>query len=142
MLLPRYGCRARTVTVGGPRSQRTWALYPMHCSVFSAKSGRVRPSMCSSGKRRSHQQDRVSTRVPGLDHARKPRGPGSNRPPTLRDQTPPRSSGPLVPPGTDSTSRWSPKVGYFQGLIVGPSGATFSSVRHLGCLATPPDLRS
>ncbi|KAJ1089746.1 hypothetical protein NDU88_002891 [Pleurodeles waltl] len=52
--------------------------------------------------------------------------------PTLRDQTTPRSSGPLAPPGTDSTSRWSPRVGYFQGLIVGPSGATFSSVRHLG----------
>ncbi|KAJ1128661.1 hypothetical protein NDU88_007036 [Pleurodeles waltl] len=35
--------------------------------------------------------------------------------PTLRDQTPPCSSGPLVPPGTDSTSRWSPRVGCFQG---------------------------
>ncbi|KAJ1136835.1 hypothetical protein NDU88_003249 [Pleurodeles waltl] len=58
--------------------------------------------------------------------------------PTLRDLTPSRSSGPLAPPGTDSTSRWSPRVGYFQGLIVGPSGAMFSSVRHLGCLATPP----
>ncbi|KAJ1081749.1 hypothetical protein NDU88_001924 [Pleurodeles waltl] len=50
MLLPRYGCRPRTVTAGGPRSQRTRALYPMHCSMFSAKSGRVHPSMCSSGK--------------------------------------------------------------------------------------------
>ncbi|KAJ1126671.1 hypothetical protein NDU88_005077 [Pleurodeles waltl] len=58
--------------------------------------------------------------------------------PTLWDQTLLRSSGPLEPPGTDSTSRWSPRVGHFQGLIVGPSGATFSSVRHLGCLATPP----
>ncbi|KAJ1098822.1 hypothetical protein NDU88_003929 [Pleurodeles waltl] len=44
MLLLRYVCRARTVTAGGLRSQRTRALYPMTCSVFSAKSGRVRPS--------------------------------------------------------------------------------------------------
>ncbi|KAJ1174774.1 hypothetical protein NDU88_000065 [Pleurodeles waltl] len=57
--------------------------------------------------------------------------------PMLRDQTPPCSSAPLVPPGTDSTSRWSPTEGYFQGLIVGPSGATFSSMCHLGCLAKP-----
>ncbi|KAJ1117177.1 hypothetical protein NDU88_005377 [Pleurodeles waltl] len=30
-------------------------FYPMHCSVFSVKSGRVCPSMCSSGKRRSRR---------------------------------------------------------------------------------------
>ncbi|KAJ1209691.1 hypothetical protein NDU88_005064 [Pleurodeles waltl] len=43
VLLPRYGCRARTVTANGlrtpPRPQRTRALYPMNCSMFSAKSG-------------------------------------------------------------------------------------------------------
>ncbi|KAJ1204340.1 hypothetical protein NDU88_008118 [Pleurodeles waltl] len=78
MLLPRYGCRACTVTAGGPRSQCTRALYPMHCSVFSAKSGGVCPSMCSSGKRRSRRQGRVTMRVPGLDHGRKPRSHGSS----------------------------------------------------------------
>ncbi|KAJ1200502.1 hypothetical protein NDU88_004326 [Pleurodeles waltl] len=61
MLLPRYGCRARTVTDSGPCSQRTRALYPMHCSVFSAKWGRGRPSMCSSDKPRSRRQGRVTT---------------------------------------------------------------------------------
>ncbi|KAJ1152514.1 hypothetical protein NDU88_005289 [Pleurodeles waltl] len=49
--LPR-GCRARTVTAGGlrtpPRPQRTRALYPMHCSVFSARPGRDRPSTYST----------------------------------------------------------------------------------------------
>ncbi|KAJ1142001.1 hypothetical protein NDU88_008329 [Pleurodeles waltl] len=56
-LLPCYGCRARTVTTRGPRTppcpKRTRALYPMHCSVFSAKSGRDCPSTSSTGKRRS-----------------------------------------------------------------------------------------
>ncbi|KAJ1099113.1 hypothetical protein NDU88_004217 [Pleurodeles waltl] len=81
VLLPRYRCWARTVTAGRPRSQRTQALYPMHCSVFSAKSGRVRPSMCSSSKRR--RQGRVTMRVPGLAAlapCRGPHTPGSDSP--------------------------------------------------------------
>ncbi|KAJ1171183.1 hypothetical protein NDU88_003053 [Pleurodeles waltl] len=48
-LLPRCECRAGTDTAGGPliplRPQRTRALYPMHCSVFSARPGGDRPSM-------------------------------------------------------------------------------------------------
>ncbi|KAJ1117850.1 hypothetical protein NDU88_006046 [Pleurodeles waltl] len=71
------------------------------------------PSVCSSGKQRSRRRDRVTVRVPCLGHGRKPGGPGSSWGPTLRDQTPPCSSGRLVPPGADSTSRWSPRVGYF-----------------------------
>ncbi|KAJ1135367.1 hypothetical protein NDU88_001807 [Pleurodeles waltl] len=96
VLLPRYGCRARTVTAGGLRTplrpQHTRALYPMHCSVFSAKSGQDRPSTSSSGKRWSRRQDRVTTRVPGLGDGRKPRSSRLQR-------GPPRSGIglPLVP---------------------------------------------
>ncbi|KAJ1193544.1 hypothetical protein NDU88_002841 [Pleurodeles waltl] len=97
MLLLCYGCGAHTITAGVPRSQRTRELYPMHCSVFYAKSGRVRPSMCSSGKRRSRRRDRVTTRVPGLGHGRKLSGPVPARAPTLRNQTPLDPWRPRVP---------------------------------------------
>ncbi|KAJ1142755.1 hypothetical protein NDU88_009068 [Pleurodeles waltl] len=73
--LPRCGCRARTDTAGGPHTR---ALYQMHCSVFSARSGRDRPSTSSSGKRQSRRQDRVTTQVPGLGDGRGPRKTGSS----------------------------------------------------------------
>ncbi|KAJ1197841.1 hypothetical protein NDU88_001687 [Pleurodeles waltl] len=101
MLLPRYGCRARTVTAGRPRPQHTRALYPMYCSVFSAKSGRVRPSMCSAGKRRSRWRDCVTTRVPGLGHGLKPGGPGS-------------SGGPHAPGSDSPLFLWSPGASGYQ----------------------------
>ncbi|KAJ1106809.1 hypothetical protein NDU88_004207 [Pleurodeles waltl] len=51
-LLPRRGCQARANTAGGPRTpprpQRTRALYPMHCSVFSARLGGDHPSTTST----------------------------------------------------------------------------------------------
>ncbi|KAJ1214626.1 hypothetical protein NDU88_002244 [Pleurodeles waltl] len=51
-LLPRCGCWACTDTAGGlrttPRPQRTRALYPMHCSVFSARPGGDCPKTTST----------------------------------------------------------------------------------------------
>ncbi|KAJ1190418.1 hypothetical protein NDU88_007156 [Pleurodeles waltl] len=51
-LLPRRGCQAHANTAGGPRNpsrpQRTRALYPMHCSVFSARPGGGHPSTTST----------------------------------------------------------------------------------------------
>ncbi|KAJ1101352.1 hypothetical protein NDU88_006420 [Pleurodeles waltl] len=51
-LLPHRGCQARANTAGGPRiplrSQRTPALYPMHCSVFSVRRAGDHPSTTST----------------------------------------------------------------------------------------------
>ncbi|KAJ1142777.1 hypothetical protein NDU88_009090 [Pleurodeles waltl] len=116
MLLPRYGCRALTVTAGRQCPQRTRILYPMHCSVFSAKSGRVRPSMCSSGKRRSRRGERVTMRVPGLGHGRKPGGPGSSR-------------GPHVPGSDSPLFLWTPGAsGYrlYESMV--PESGLFSRI--------------
>ncbi|KAJ1217942.1 hypothetical protein NDU88_005529 [Pleurodeles waltl] len=51
-LPPRRGCQASANTASGPRTplrpQRTRALYPMHCSVFSARPGGGHPSTTST----------------------------------------------------------------------------------------------
>ncbi|KAJ1139183.1 hypothetical protein NDU88_005560 [Pleurodeles waltl] len=51
-LLPHCGCWDRTDTAGGPHTppspQRTRAIYPMHCSVFSARPGGDHPSTTST----------------------------------------------------------------------------------------------
>ncbi|KAJ1119356.1 hypothetical protein NDU88_007542 [Pleurodeles waltl] len=72
--------------------------------------------MCSSGKRRSRRRDRVTTRVPGLGHSRKPGGPGS-------------SGGPHTP-GSDSPSfLWTPGAsGYRHYKSMVPKSGLFSRI--------------
>ncbi|KAJ1171583.1 hypothetical protein NDU88_003444 [Pleurodeles waltl] len=115
VLLPCYGCRARAVTAGGPRTplrpQRTRVLYPMHCSMFFAMLGEIalqRPPLASAGA-----ADRVASPCESLASTTgaSPTVPAPARPPRLWDRTPPRSSGPQTPLGTDSPGRWSLKVG-------------------------------
>ncbi|KAJ1216081.1 hypothetical protein NDU88_003687 [Pleurodeles waltl] len=79
-----------------------------------------RPPLASAGAAGRIASPRES---PASTTAASPAVPAPARPPTLRDRSPPRSSGPQAPPGTDSPGRWSPKVGCFQGLIVGPCRA-------------------
>ncbi|KAJ1109712.1 hypothetical protein NDU88_007072 [Pleurodeles waltl] len=110
------------------------------CSLLSRDESALQcaplASARAAGETASLRESPVSARAASLA-APVPAGA-----PTLWDQTPPHPSGPMAPPGTDSTSRWSPRLGYFQGLIVGPSGATFSSVGRLGCLVTPLQKKS
>ncbi|KAJ1165332.1 hypothetical protein NDU88_005760 [Pleurodeles waltl] len=112
----------------------------IRCTAACSQPGRgeialQRPPLASAGAAGRTVSPRKS---PASTVAASPAILAPARPPTLQDQTPPRSSGPPVHLDTDSPSRGSLRVGCFQGLIVGPSGAAFSSMRHLGCLATPP----
>ncbi|KAJ1088507.1 hypothetical protein NDU88_001664 [Pleurodeles waltl] len=115
VLLPRYGCwpspsppADRAPIAHGHFIQCTAA-----CSLLSRDESALQCAPLASAKAAGGTASLRESPV-SVTAASPPAPAGT---PVVRDQTPPCSSGPPVPLGTDSTSRWSPRVGYFQKVL-------------------------